>query len=196
MERFYYILAGASGLYLAVQVVALVFFNKRLFPDTGELFTQKNRRLDWQAVFPKDLLRLMIFIFSGSLLGLILNSMDVAGWISLPCAAAGGIAINFLISTVISPLFHKANNSGKPDLSAENGIDAVVTESITADSYGKISIENNGKTYTYNAVSANGNDIPEGETVTVISCEDGLCFVETTARLYDVLFEENIDINV
>lgn len=196
MTNFYCILAGASGLYLAVQLVALVFFNRRLFPDTGELFEEKPRRVDLQTIFPKNLLRLIIFIFVGSLIGLILDSMDIAGWISLPCAAAGGLAVNFLISTVISPLYFRLNKGGEPDFSAEEGVTATVTERITEDSYGRICVENGGRKYYYNAVTANGRDIERGEQVAVISAEDGLCFVESTEHLYDVLFEENIDITV
>lgn len=196
MTDFYSILAGASGLYLAIQLVALVFFNKRLFPNTGELFGKELRRIDLQTVFPKNLLRLIIFVFTSSVFGLILSIFDVVSWLSLPCAAAGGLAVNFLISTVASPMYFKLSKSGEPDFDSEEGVTATVTERITDTSYGKIRVENGERKYYYNAVTANGNDIEKGETVVVLAYEDGLCFVEKAEKLYDVLFEENIDITV
>ncbi len=196
MTNFYCILAGASGLYLSVQLVALVFFNRRLFPDAGELFGERVRRIDLQTIFPKNMLRLIIFVFVTSIIGLILDALGVAGWVSLPCSAAGGLAVNFIISTFISPLYFKLSKSGEPDFSSEEGITATVTERITDESYGRICVDINGRKYYYNAVTANGRDIEAGEQVVVISNEDGLCFVELSERLCDVLFEEKIDITI
>ena len=193
MTDFYLILAGASGLYLAIQLVALVFFDKRLFPNTGELFEKEVRRIDLQTLFPKNLLRLIIFLFTSSIIGLILSAFDIVSWLSLPCAAVGGLAVNFLISTVASPLYFRYAKSGEPDFNTEEGVTATVTERITDSGYGRICVENGGRKYYYNAVTANGNDIEKGKTVAVITYEDGLCFVESIEKLYDVLFDDSID---
>ena len=60
MTSFYILLAVVSGAYLAVQLVVWLFFGKSLFPSAGELFTERKSRIEWQTIFPKNMLRMVI----------------------------------------------------------------------------------------------------------------------------------------
>ncbi len=193
MRNFYLILAGISGLYLFIQLTMWLFFGKAMFPDAGELFDKRKNRLEWQTVFPKNMLRLIVFVFVGAVLGLLMDLAGLVGWLSLPMAAVGGVTFNFLLNTIISPLYFKAIKSGEPTDAELEGMSGVVTEEIAPEGYGIIRVKHGGKSYYFNAVSANGRTISEGAEVIVIYSEDKMCFAESAERFYDVLFEDMPD---
>ena len=190
MRLFYLIMLCISGGYLTLQLAVWLLFHRSLFPNAGELFERRKSRVEWQTVFPKNLLRLVVFIFVTSLFGIILDAMGAVSWLGLPCAAAGGLAFNFLLSTVLSPLYYKLRKQGEPSPAELENMDGVVTEEISPDMYGEIKVNHGGRDYYFRAVSANGRELPAGTAVIVIYCEDGACFVESAERFYDLLFEE------
>ncbi len=190
MRLFYILMLCLSGGYLTLQLAVWLLFHRALFPNAGELFERRKSRIEWQTVFPKNLLRLIVFIFVSSLFGLILEAMGAVSWLGLPCAVAGGLAFNFLLSTVFSPLYFKLHKQGEPTPSELENMDGIVTEDISPDMYGEIRVNHGGRDYWFRAVSANGRELPAGTAVIVIYCEDGACFVESAERFYDVLFDE------
>jgi len=191
VRNFYIALSVLSGGYLAAQTVAYVFFGKVFFPDAGTLFEKKRNKMEWQTVFPHNMLRLIIFIFVSAVTGLLLDLTGMAGWISMPMAAMGGLLFNFLLNMVFSPLYFKAENSGAPTDKELEGMDAVVTERIIPESYGTVRVRHGKRSYTLDAVSANGRILPYNTKVIIIYSEDGLCFVESEERFFDVLFEDD-----
>ena len=190
MRLFYILMLCLSGGYLTLQLAVWLLFHRALFPNAGELFERRKSRIEWQTVFPKNLLRLIVFIFVSSLFGLILEAMGAVSWRGLPCAVAGGLAFNFLLSTVFSPLYFKLHKQGEPTPSELENMGGIVTEEISPDMYGEIRVNHGGRDYWFRAVSANGRELPAGTAVIVIYCEDGACFVESAERFYDVLFDE------
>ncbi len=191
MRAFYLILMFLSGGYLLLQLAVWLFFGRSLFPQAGELFEHRKSRAEWQTVFPKNLLRLVVFVFVGSLIGTLLELAGVVSWLTLPCAAVGGLAFNFLLSTAISPLYNKFHRQGRPTEAELENMDAEVTEDVTGDMYGEIRVRRGRQSYYFRAVSANGRDLPAGTPVIVIYSEDGACFVESREHFYDILFEED-----
>lgn len=190
MRTFYIILLGLSGGYLLLQLAVHLLFGRPLFPNSGELFEHTKSRAEWQTVFPKNLLRLIVFVFVTSFIGLLLDCAGAVSWLGLPLAAAGGLAFNFLLSTVFSPMYLKLHKQGEPSEKELENMDGVVTEEISPDMYGEIKVTRGGKPYYFRAVSANGRELPEGTEVIVIYSEDSACFVESKECFFDVLFEE------
>ncbi len=190
MRSFYIVLSALSGGYLAAQTVAYLFFGKVFFPDAGTLFEKKRNKWEWQTVFPHNMLRLIIFIFVSAVTGLLLDLTEMAGWISMPMAAMGGLLFNFLLNMVFSPLYYKSIESGVPTDKELEGMDAVVSERIIPESYGTIRVRHGKRSYTLDAVSANGRILPYNTKVIIIYSEDGLCFVESEEHFFDVLFED------
>ncbi|MBS7369021.1 MAG: hypothetical protein KIG62_02565 [Oscillospiraceae bacterium] len=191
MKSFYILLIALSGGYLTAQLFAWLFFEKVFFPDGGELFERRKNKAEWQTVFPKNMLLLIIFVFSASLIGLLTYIAGVAGWVSMLMGAVGGLAINFLINTVIAPLFFRANHEGAPKDDELSGLSAVVTEDIDEDDYGTIRVRRKSRDYLFRCASANGRALPKGCKVVVLYAQDGLCFAESEEHLCDVLFEED-----
>ncbi len=193
MNNFYIIILAASGVYLAVQLAAYIFFGKVFFADTGILFEQRKNRFEWQMVFPKNLLLLIIFLFFTSAFGLIMENLGVVGWISLPLAAIGGLAVNFIINYAIVPVLSKAQDSGQPTDEELDGAQAVAVDDILPDSYGRIKVKHGNRSYYFDAMTANGRELYSGERLLVIHAEEGLCFVESEEHICDILFEEEQD---
>lgn len=174
-----------------MQLAVYLLFGKVLFPNAGELFEHSKSRVELQTIFPKNILRLIVFVFVASITGALLESAGVVSWLGLPCAAAGGLAFNFLLSTVISPLYLRIHKQGEPTEKELENTDGIVTGDISPDMYGEIRVDHGGKQYYFRAVSANGRELPAGTGVIVIYCEDGACFVESKEHFFDVLFDEN-----
>ena len=191
MRIFYILLISLSGGYLIAQTIAWVFFCKSFFPDSGMLFEDKADKTLWQSVFPKNMLRLIIVIFSGAVMGLLMDLVISIGWITLPLAAVGGITVNFIISRVFSPIYYKMHKSGEPSEKELEGMTARVSETITKDLFGVISVKHGNNGYLFRAVSANGRRLKKGTVVVILYAQDGCCFVESEEHLYDVLFEED-----
>lgn len=191
MQEFYVVLIVLSGAYLTVQLAAWLFFNKIFFPDAGELFAEKKDKTMWQTIFPKDMLRLVIVIFAAAVIGVILDSMGVVGWLTMPIAALGGIVVNFLINMLVSPVYFKLHKSGEPTEEQLSGMYGRVIEDIDPDYYGVIEVWHGKKSYLIRVVSANNRYIRKGERVVVIHSENGCCFVESEEHLCDVLFEDD-----
>ena len=190
MLNFYLIVLALSGSYLTVQLAAYLFYGKIFFRNTGILFEKKKNRFEWQTVFPKNLLLLIICVFSSAFFGLIMTGLGLTDWITLPLAVMGGLAVNFIINISVVPRLDKHSDSGLPTDAELDGADAVVLSEITAEDYGRIEIKRGRRRYVFDALTANGNTLSEGESVVVIHAQDGLCFVEAQSRLYDVLFED------
>lgn len=190
MTNFYLILILLSGVYLTIQLVAWVFFGRVLFPNAGELFERKKSKLEWQTVFPKNMLRLVVFVFVGALVGLLADAAGLVGWISLPVGAVGGLTFNFMLSTLFAPLYYRMNKEGAPKPEELEGMSAVVTEDITAEEYGTVRVRRGRKNYFFAGATANGRTLPSGTNVIIIYCEDSLCFAESEEHFCDVLFEE------
>ncbi|MBD5128999.1 MAG: hypothetical protein HDT43_03615 [Ruminococcaceae bacterium] len=190
MKNFYIVIIALSGMYLTVQLVAWLFFGKMFFPDAGELFADKDDKNLWQTVFPKNMLRLIIVIFTAAVAGLLMDAAGLAGWITLPLGAVAGVTVNFVISVAVSPLYDKARKNGEPTDEELEGLDGKVVEYIDKDNFGVITVKHGTKSYLMRAVSANGRKLVKGTAVVVVYAQDGCCFVESAERLYDVLFEE------
>lgn len=190
MKIFYIMLIVLSGGYLLVQLLAWIFFHKRFFPDAGELFTNKADRNLWQTVFPKDMLRLIVLVFTGSVCGLLMDAAGLEGWLTLPLAALAGIMFNFLGNMAIVPMFDKLQKSAEPTDEELEGLNARVVEEIDPENFGVIEVKHGVKSYLMRAVSANGRRLAKGENVVVIYAQDKCCFVESELHLYDILFED------
>ena len=193
MKLFYILLIAVSGAYLIAQTIAWIFYGKIFFPDAGEIFENKKEKTLWQTVFPKDMLRLVIVVFAAAVLGLLMNIAITIGWITVPLAVVGGITVNFIISSFFTPLYDKLHKSGEPNDAELEGLFARVTETITKENFGVVTVRHGNKSYLFRALSANGRRLPKGTEVVVLYAQDSCCFVESEERLYDVLFEDDTE---
>lgn len=191
MRNFYLILILLSGAFLLLQLIAGVFFGKKLFENAGVLFEERPDRFEWQMVFPCNLTKLVAFVLAASVTGILLDFAGAPGWISMPFGAVGGIVFNFLLNMVFSPLYLRLNHIAKPSEAQLAGMSAVVADPVVAGNYGSVLVKSGGRDYYFAAATANGRPLAAGTRVIIISCESGLCFVESEDCFCDVLFEED-----
>ncbi len=191
MKSFYIVLIILSGGYLIAQAAAYAFFGITFFPDTGELFSDKKEKNLLQTIFPKNMLRLVILVLTGSISGLFMYLAGLEGWISLLFAPVAGIFFNFLISTVFSPIYLKFHKSEEPNDEELCELSGKVVEDIETDGFGVIEVRHGSKNYLFRAVSANERFIRKGENVVVIYAQDSCCFVESEEHICDILFEDD-----
>ena len=191
MRSFYLILILLSGGFLLLKLIADVFFGKKLFADTGVLFEERPNKFEWQTVFPCNLTKLVVFVLVGSVTGILLDFTGAPGWISMPLGAVGGIAFNFLLNMVLSPLYLRFRHIARPSPQELEGMPAEVADPIVAGYYGSVLVKRGGREYYFAAATANGRPLAEGTAVIIISCGSGLCFVESQEHFCDILFEED-----
>lgn len=191
MRLFYILIIILSGSFLIVQTIALIFYGKRFFPDTGELFSDKKDKDIWQTIFPKNMIRLIIVLFAGAIVGLLTDMAGLAGWMTLPIGLTAGIVVNFMISTIFEPIYDKHHKSGEPSDEELCELTGRVVEDIEPDNFGVIEVKHGTKNYLMRAISANGRTLKKGIKVYVIYAQDACCFVESEEHFFDVLFEED-----
>lgn len=127
---------------------------------------------------PHDVTETLIDLLSLSASGLILMAMGMPWTASVFCGVGFAMLVNFGIKHLALPLVQKAKGAALPKDKPDVDDPAVCTQRIAGDDYGEIEFVYKGKAYRFPAMSANETDIEEGEDVTVVHKEEGMCWVE------------------
>lgn len=128
--------------------------------------------------FPHDVTETLITLLSLSVFGLIQIAMGMPGIASAFCGVMFALLVNFGIKHLAVPTAEKIKGSALPKDKPDVDDAALCTQKIVGDDYGEIEFVYKGKGYRFPAMSANETDIEEGEKVTVVHKEDGMCWVE------------------
>lgn len=132
--------------------------------------------------FPHDVTETLITLLSLSVSGLILLVMGMPGIATFFCGIIFALLVNYGIKHLALPLIRKIKGTALPDNKPDVDDTAVCTQRIAGDDYGEIEFVYKEKAYRFPAMSANETDIEEGENVTVVHKEDGMCWVERIAE--------------
>lgn len=89
-----------------------------------------------------------------------------------------GFLISYLIIRFVIMPLHRAQNTSTIERQNLIGIKAIVNEKILQDSFGKISYHVNGSSFSSPAKSENGDEIPLGTDVEIVSIESNTYFVK------------------
>lgn len=185
--------------YLAIAVVSAVAFAADMilrymekikgFGLEKELFAFRGKTIPIENFFPHSLTMIFAFCFALGLCGLVMELMSFGWYISLPCGVICAMLVSFL-STAVKARVRRAKKEALPKKFDFSGKEAVVTDFIAGDGWGKVKLVYNDADYIFNAVSANETDIDEGEKVTVVLENDGMLFVERDDEVFDPLNEK------
>lgn len=148
----------------------------------------KGKTIPAEDFLPHDVFETLLFVFSFSLLGLILDTLSMPAAGTLFCSLCFGALVlfgkkHFVMSFIIAIKGEKLP-SDRPDV----GDRGICRESIYGDNYGRITFEYKGREYSINALSANETDIVMDEEVIVVHKEEGVCWVE---RVDEELMDED-----
>lgn len=192
MELFYLILLILSFLFLIADLAVYLAFNMKNFGENWEILKGKNAIIDLQILFPKNLTLILMFIFSFSLCGFLLGKLlQITGFLSAPCGFVFAMLVNITAVKLFPDFFERANGKKLPRGDLLNGFEGVVTEQISTEDYGRISITYNQRKYDFYALSANETTLEAGTRVVVIDEIDGFCYVEGISEIYDILEEKH-----
>lgn len=131
---------------------------------------------------PHNVTETLITVLSLSVFGLIQIAMGMPGIASAFCGIMFALLVNFGIKHLAIPSVQKIKGDALPQNKPDADDTAICTQRIAGDDYGEIEFAYKGKSYRFPAMSANETDIEEGEEVTVVHKEEGMCWVERIAE--------------
>lgn len=148
----------------------------------------KGKTIPAEDFLPHDVFETLIFVFSFSLLGLILDILSMPWAGTLFCSLCFGALVLFGKKHFVSSFIIAFKGEKLPPDRPDVGDRGICRESIYGDNYGRITFEYKGHEYSINALSANETDIEMNEEVIVVHKEEGVCWVE---RIDEELMEED-----
>lgn len=190
MNVFCIILLVLSAVALAAEIIMRSVLNMKNFGVEKRWLCFHGKTIPAEDFLPHNIFETLIFVFSFSLLGLILDILSMPAVGTLFCSLCFGALVLFgkkhFVSNFIIAFKGEKLPSGRPDV----GDRGICRESIYGDNYGRISFEYKGREYSINALSANETDIEMNEEVIVVHKEEGVCWVE---RIDEEVMDEDED---
>ena len=162
----------------------------RSFGMESRLHNIKGKTVPIEDFVPHNITMVSVFGMAMGVFGIFLKMLDLTPFISFPGAAAFGSITNFTVMHFIKPIV--ANAQGD-ELSAHTdlaGSEAVCTEDIPGDNYGRIELTYKGRRYEFEAISEYETDIAKGEKVYVLYRDAQFCVVEKQSEVMDILNEK------
>ena len=116
-----------------------------------------------------------VTVLGGS--GLLLQMTGLTAFYALPAAGLCGAFVAYLMYRFVVVPLSRAQNTSAVEIQSLIGHTATVTEKIFQGGYGQIAYAENGNSYNSPAKSFDGNEIPRGSDVEIMSIEDNTYFV-------------------
>ncbi len=178
MTVFCIILLVVSLVSLIIEIILRYVLGIKNYGLEKRFFDFHSSTIPIEDFLPHDVFDILIFAFSFSVLGLILTAATMPWMLTILCGLIFGCLVLYgrihLFDKAV--VFFKGERLPKDRPNVDDK--AICSKRIDGDGYGEIAFEYKGRKYFVNAVSANETDIEEGEIVTVVHKEEGVCFVE------------------
>lgn len=178
MTVFYIILLVLSFMALTAELITRSAHGVRNFGLDRRWLNFHGSTIPIEDFFPHDVTETLIDLLSLSVLGLILVAVGMPPVTSAFCGIIFAMLVNYGIKHIALPIAQKAKGTALPKDKPDINDPALCTGRIAGDDYGEIEFVYKGKAYRFPAMSANETDIEEGEQVTVVHKEQGMCWVE------------------
>lgn len=168
-------------------MVMLLFF--RLKINIG-IKRRKGTTIPIEKFFPHTIYGFSVYAAVFGYIGLLLSHTSLPWYLVLPFDLAFSMLVNFFGEYYLLRLVKWIYFGRAPSPDALTGFDAICLEDIKGDEYGRVKFTYNDRTYTRNCISAYHTDLKKNETVTIITGEDDLLFVQKKDEIYGVLNEK------
>jgi len=178
MIIFFLILTVLSFISLGAEAILRSVYKIKNFGAEKRFFNFRGKTIPIEDFFPHTVSEILIFILAFSALGLILSAIKMPAVGAVFCGLIFGLAAMYFKQHFFYDIFLRAKKEKLPNNMPDTDDKAVCTEGIFDGGYGKIEFVYKGRAYTLTAMSANETDIEEGEEVTVVHKEEGICWVE------------------
>ena len=178
MTIFFLILTVHSFISLGVEAILRSVYKIKDFGAEKHFLDFHGKTIPIEDFFPHTVSEVLIFTLAFSALGLILSAVKMPALGAVFCGAIFGLLTLYAKNHLFFEIFLRAKKEKLPKNKPDVDDKAVCTEGIFDGGYGKIEFVYKGRRYSLTAMSANETDIDEGEEVTVVHREEGICWVE------------------
>lgn len=161
----------------------------RSFGMEERLHNIKGNTIPIEDFIPHNITMLTVFGMSLGVFGIFMKLLDINAFVSFPCSLAFACIVNFTVMHFLKPFVASVTGDELSDDTDLSGMDAVCTQRIPGDDYGRIRVEYNGKHYEFDAISENETDIEKDDPVLILYREDNMCVVEKQSEVLDIINE-------
>lgn len=182
--------------YLCVAVVAVCGFTAdmilrymekiRSFGMEARLHHIKGKIIPIEDFIPYNLTLLTVFLIAFGVSGLLMKLLEMNSFVVFPIAVMCGMFTNFFVVRLLRRIRFRPIPE-REDLSE---CEAFCVEDISSDGYGSVCVKWEGRRYFFPAVPANDNGFSASDRVVILYRSDGVCFIEKSERLIEVLNEK------
>ena len=186
--------------YILVTVISVAAFTADMilrymekipsFGSQERFFNIKGKNIPIEELIPNNITMLTVFGISLGTLGILSKLAGVTPLVAFPCCVMFGCLVNFAVVHFLKPFYEDISGTSLSERDDISGLEAVCTEDITADSYGRVELVYKERKYEFDALSANGTDIAKGEKTFILYRKEGLCFVEAQSEVLDIINED------
>ncbi len=152
----------------------------------------KGKTIPFEKFIPQSIYGFMVFMAIVGYVGLLLLPLDLPWFFLVPILLMSGMIVNFIGSYLFLPAFKDFWGGKRPTPDLLEGTDAVAMENISGEGYGRVRVKYLERAYTFDCISVYHTDIMKGETVTIVTGEGELLFVQKQSEIYEILKEENV----
>lgn len=178
MTVFFLVLLVVSFVALAAESILRAVYKIRDFGIEKRFFDFEASTVPVQDFLPHNFTDILVYTLSFSLCGLILSVLTMPEIGSIFCSVCFGCIAMYAKKHLFKKIWLEIKKERLPKNRPDIGDTALCSNEILGDGYGSIEFEYKGQRYTLPALSANETDIEEGERVTVVHKEQGICWVE------------------
>lgn len=178
MVIFFLILTVLSFVSLGIEAILRSVYKMKNFGAEKYFLDFHGKTIPIEDFFPHTVSEALIFSLSFSALGLVLSAISMPAAGSVFCGLVFGMLVMYFKKHMFYDIFLRAKKEKLPKGRPDKDDRAVCTEGIYDGGYGKIRFVYRDRPYILTAMSANETDIDEGEEVTVVHKEAGICWVE------------------
>ncbi len=185
--------------YIVVTVVSVIAFGAdmvlrymekiRSFGMERRLHNIRGKIIPIEDLIPHNITMLTVYFSAFGIFGIFLKAVGFHAFVSFPLCLAFGCMVNFTVMHLIKPFFEGFSGDILDDDTDLSGYEAVCTQRIGGDDYGRIGLTYAGRKYEFDAISENETDIGTGDAVYVLYREGGVCVVEKQSEVLDIINE-------
>lgn len=187
MTVFCIILLVLSAVAITAEIIMRSVLKTENFGIEKHWLCFRGKTIPAEDFLPHNVSETLIFIFSFSVLGLVLDGLSMPAAGTFFCCLCFGALVLFGKNHIVRNIYIALKGEKLPKDRPDIGDRGVCREKIYGDNYGRISFEYMGREYAINALSANETDIEMNEEVIVVHKEEGVCWVE---RVDEELMDE------
>ncbi len=186
MNVFYIICAVFGTVSTIGLLVMLIGFNLKV--NIG-FSLPKGKTVPFERFVPQTIYGFAVFTAVVGFSGLIFSSAKLPVYFVIPVSVMTGMFVNFCGAHLFTPVFTKIITGNAPKPEDIEGYEAMATEYISGEGYGKVRVKYNKQYYKFDCISIYHTDIAKGEQVIIVTGEGELLFVQKADEIYNVLKE-------